>query len=380
MRSAIRTTLLIVVLAAASGCSFFGKEPIYPGQAQGAFGSYASVVETARSQMGVPYTWGGESPHDGFDCSGLTYWVYSQHGIRLPRVSWQQWEVGTPIYGRDLVPGDLVVGAFGNREATLEGVGSWRDIEGDEMHAMTGAGLFGRFVSLSLTLSQPLTLQYRGHVLRDGRKLTMQGFVEPAEPAPLEAPVVLLYGTSMSAGKTTAGRVIVHELSNAGMDVVGVKLTGAGRYRDVLSFQDAGADAVFDFVDAGLPSTVVPEDVFLAAIRPLLGRIARRRPDAVVVEAGASPLEPYNGAAAIAELGECIRCAVLCASDPYAVTGVEHAFGLRPDVVMGPATSTSAAIALVRKLSGVPAVNVLDPGSLPALRRVLAECLDVRLR
>ncbi|HZX22165.1 MAG TPA: hypothetical protein VFF18_01405 [Woeseiaceae bacterium] len=279
-----------------------------------------------------------------------------------------------------VLPGDLVVGAFGNREATLEGVGSWRDIEGDEMHAMTGAGLFGRFVSLSLMLPRPLSLEYRGHVLRDGRKLSMGDFVESAAPQPLEAPVVLLYGTSMSAGKTTAGRVIVHELSNAGLDVVGVKLTGAGRYRDVLSFQDAGADAVFDFVDAGLPSTVVPEDVFLAAIRPLLGRIARRRPDVVVVEAGASPLEPYNGAAAIDELGERIRCAVLCASDPYAVTGVEHAFGLRPDVVMGPATSTSAAIALVRKLSGVPAINVLDPDSLPALRRVLAKCLDIRFR
>lgn len=315
---------------------------------------------------------------------------------RLPPTAWSggDYVVGAvtgtpgPLYeietatGRHVrvLPGDLVVGAFGNREATLEGVGSWRDIDGDEMHAMTGAGLFGRFVSLSLTLPQPLTLEYRGHVVRDGRGLAMRDFVQPSEPDPLEAPVVLLYGTSMSAGKTTAGRVIVHELSNAGMNVVGVKLTGAGRYRDVLSFQDAGADAVFDFVDAGLPSTVVPEDVFLAAIRPLLGRIARRRPDVVVVEAGASPLEPYNGEAAIAELGERIRCAVLCASDPYAVTGVEHAFGLRPDVVMGPATSTSAAIALVRKLSGVPAVNVLDPGSLPALRRVLAECLDVRFR
>jgi hypothetical protein len=279
-----------------------------------------------------------------------------------------------------VLPGDLVVGAFGNREATLEGVGSWRDIEGGEMHAMTGAGLIGRFVSLSIILPRPLTLEYRGHALRDGRKLRMQDFVAPAEPAALEAPVVLLYGTSMSAGKTTAGRVIVHELANAGLEVIGVKLTGAGRYRDVLSFRDAGAAAVFDFVDAGLPSTVVPEDVFLRAIRPLLGRIARRRPDVVVVEAGASPLEPYNGAAAIAELGECIRCAVLCASDPYAVTGVEHAFGLRPHVVMGPATSTSAAINLVHSLSGVPAVNVLDPASLPALRRVLTECLDIRLR
>ncbi|MEJ2603197.1 MAG: hypothetical protein P8172_07855 [Gammaproteobacteria bacterium] len=289
------------------------------------------------------------------------------------------YKIETPT-GRQVrvLPGDHVIGAFGNRQATLEGVGSWRDIVDGRMHAMTGAGLFGRFVSLSLILPLPLSLEYRGHVVRDGRKLVMADFVEPGESSPLETPVVLLYGTSMSAGKTTAGRVIVHELANLGLDVVGVKLTGAGRYRDVLSFQDAGADAIFDFVDAGLPSTVVPEEVFLAAIRPLLGRIARRRPDVLVVEAGASPLEPYNGAAAIHELGPMIRCAVLCASDPYAVTGVEHAFGMRPDVVMGPATSTSAAISLVNKLSGVPAINVLDPASLPALRGVLTATLGVR--
>lgn len=314
---------------------------------------------------------------------------------RLPAANWSGGDyvmgvvTGTPgplykvetVTGRQVrvLPGDLVIGAFGNREATLEGCGSWCDIEGDgRMHAMTGAGLFGRFVSLSLLLPAPLALEYRGHVVRDGRRLAMQDFVEAGEATPLESPVVLLYGTSMSAGKTTAGRLIVHELASIGLDVVGVKLTGAGRYRDVLSFRDAGADAVFDFVDAGLPSTVVPEDVFLAAIRPLLGRIARRRPDVLVVEAGASPLEPYNGAAAIGELGGQIRCAVLCASDPYAVTGVEHAFGLRPDVVMGPATSTRAAISLVQRLSGVPAINVLDPASLPSLRRVLAETLDVR--
>ncbi len=66
----------------------------------------------------------------------------------------------------------------------------------------------------------------------------------------------------MSAGKTTTGRLIVHELHDMGHKVIGAKLTGAGRYRDVLSFRDAGAAAVFDFVDAGLPSTVEPEAKF----------------------------------------------------------------------------------------------------------------------
>ncbi|GKT31233.1 NLP/P60 protein, partial [Aduncisulcus paluster] len=49
-----------------------------------------SVVKSARAQVGKPYKWGGSSPRDGFDCSGLVWWVYHRHGISVPRVSWQQ--------------------------------------------------------------------------------------------------------------------------------------------------------------------------------------------------------------------------------------------------------------------------------------------------
>jgi hypothetical protein len=98
----------------------------------------------------------------------------------------------------------------------------------------------------------------------------------------------------------------------------------------------------------------------------------------LVVEAGASPLEPYNGTAAIEELGDGnIKCKILCASDPYAVVGVEQAFGLKPDVVAGPATSTSAAVDLVRHLTGVEGINVMDPESLPQLREVLKRTLNL---
>ena len=74
-------------------------------------------------------------------------------------------------------------------------------------------------------------------------------------------PVVLLIGTSMSAGKTTTGRIIVHELKRAGLRVAGAKFTGAGRYRDVLAFGDAGADTIIDFVDAACPRLSYRRDV-----------------------------------------------------------------------------------------------------------------------
>ena len=272
---------------------------------------------------------------------------------------------------------DCVVGALGNRAATLEATGSWMDIAGDSMHAMTSAGLFGKVTSLSTLISPTTELQYQGHVVRNGEKVCMPDFAIKGS-GKFEIPSVLLVGTSMSSGKTTTGRLVVHELERMGKKVVGAKLTGAGRYRDILSFRDAGAMAVFDFVDAGLPSTVVPEDDFRRDIRPLLQHIDSLQPDFLVVEAGASPLEPYNGTAAIEELGAGnIRCTILCASDPYAVVGVEKAFGLRPDLVTGPATSTSAAVDLVRNLTGVNGLNVMDPDSLPQLRDVLKNTLKL---
>lgn len=273
------------------------------------------------------------------------------------------------------LPGDHVIGAFGNRAATLEGVGSYADINGDRMHAMTSAGLFGFVTSMSKLLALPFRLRYLGHVVRRATKVCMSDFAVQAEEYPFDIPTIVLVGTSMSAGKTTTGRLIVHELEKMGKSVIGAKLTGAGRYRDILSFRDAGADAIFDFVDAGLPSTVVPEDEFRSAIRPLMHHIASLRPDFLVAEAGASPLEPYNGAAAIGELNGNIACTILSASDPYAVVGVQDAFGIKPDLVTGPATSTSAAIDLVNKLTGVEGINVMDPDSLPALRSMIVRTL-----
>lgn len=275
-------------------------------------------------------------------------------------------------------PGDWVVGALGDRAATLEGVGSWRDVGDDgQMHALTGAGLIGRYSSFSMLLADPLRLKYRGHLCRGGKKVRMADFAITSQSHAFNVPTLLLVGTSMSAGKTSTGRRVCKEMDRAGLYVVGAKLTGAGRYRDILSFLKTGASEIFDFVDVGLPSTIVPESDYRAAIRPLLNHINNLRPDLLVAEAGASPLEPYNGAALIDELGDNVVCTILCASDPYAVVGVMRAYGLTPDLVTGPATQTSAAVELVRKLTGLRGINIIDPAANAPFRTFLVEHLGL---
>jgi peptidoglycan DL-endopeptidase CwlO len=72
-----------------------------------ASGRAAAVLRYAQAQIGKPYVWGAEGPA-GFDCSGLTLRAWEQAGIRLPRVSQDQWNAGTRISRSNLQPGDLV--------------------------------------------------------------------------------------------------------------------------------------------------------------------------------------------------------------------------------------------------------------------------------
>jgi cell wall-associated NlpC family hydrolase len=59
--------------------------------------------------LDVDYRYGGGSPSQGFDCSGLVAYVFQQaYGIRLPHSTQAQSELGTPVAPGDLEPGDLV--------------------------------------------------------------------------------------------------------------------------------------------------------------------------------------------------------------------------------------------------------------------------------
>jgi cell wall-associated NlpC family hydrolase len=65
------------------------------------------VVTAAWRAVGVPYRSGGSSM-SGFDCSGLTRWVYSHVGVSLPHYSVAQWSYGRRVSRRSLAPGDLL--------------------------------------------------------------------------------------------------------------------------------------------------------------------------------------------------------------------------------------------------------------------------------
>jgi peptidoglycan hydrolase-like protein with peptidoglycan-binding domain len=81
----------------------------------------SAAVAAARSKIGAPYVTAGVGP-SGFDCSGLTMWAFRQAGITLPRTSYAQYGVGTPVSHSAVQAGDLVFFNTGGGGASHVGI------------------------------------------------------------------------------------------------------------------------------------------------------------------------------------------------------------------------------------------------------------------
>ena len=80
------------------------------------------IVSLAKNFIGMPYSWGGSSLHEGFDCSGLTTAVYQLIGLNLPHSSKEQYGLGAPVKKSQLLKGDLVFFAI-SRDRKVSHVG-----------------------------------------------------------------------------------------------------------------------------------------------------------------------------------------------------------------------------------------------------------------
>lgn len=122
---------------------------VYGGSGAPAEASSSDAVQVAQEYLGARYLWGGSYP-SGFDCSGLTWYVYREVGVRIPAGSVQQFDTDYGRYVRSmdtLAPGDLVF-----FERTAEGpdithVGIYAG--GGKMIAARSERLGVRYVSLS---------------------------------------------------------------------------------------------------------------------------------------------------------------------------------------------------------------------------------------
>ncbi len=99
MKNIIAISLLLFVTACSSAAPRSGD----------AGGNQGELIPYAKSLIGTPYHYGGESPSTGFDCSGFVRHVYNHtQGIALPRSALAMSRVGKRIKANQMQPGDLV--------------------------------------------------------------------------------------------------------------------------------------------------------------------------------------------------------------------------------------------------------------------------------
>ena len=99
-------SLFLLVLLLVSGCSSTQKAPIDT-QVTPDAGNTRAALDALQLQ-GHPYVYGGKSPEEGFDCSGLVVYVYNRQGLKLPRTTRSLAQQLPPVRPELRQPGDLL--------------------------------------------------------------------------------------------------------------------------------------------------------------------------------------------------------------------------------------------------------------------------------
>lgn len=186
----------------------------------------------------------------------------------------------------NIFPGDLIIGAFGNRYATDQYEGyapaAWRD----QCDLLSIGGVCGEVCSAHTSMGSPTRLRVLGALCdAHGRSLNLRDFARPAAAQLPAGQVILVVGTSMNSGKTTTVGALARALHRAGMRVAAAKITGTAAGKDGRFFQSCGADPVFDFTYCGFPSTyMLDQHDLLAIFADLSNRLAAVAPDFSIIE------------------------------------------------------------------------------------------------
>ena len=157
---------LLLAAAALAGCAAGAPQqqardtkPVVITRTESTLSLGGAVAELAMGMVGARYRYGGTDPVEGFDCSGLVFYTYSQAGFRIPRTSQEQFRAARKIALGDAGAGDLM---FFQDQAKLSHVGIYL---GDGMFVHAPAS--GARVSVA-SIDAPY---YQQHLVAVGRLL-----------------------------------------------------------------------------------------------------------------------------------------------------------------------------------------------------------------
>ncbi|MBP7900905.1 MAG: C40 family peptidase [Gammaproteobacteria bacterium] len=126
-QSVLNLSGLLVLVSLLSACSHSvnhqasSKAIIAPTESLSSNDARQIVVENSIAQLGKPYKLSGNSPNEGFDCSGLVFYTHLNAGKLVPRRAEEQF---TSIkQSKKILPGDLVFFTTDSRGKRVDHVG-----------------------------------------------------------------------------------------------------------------------------------------------------------------------------------------------------------------------------------------------------------------
>lgn len=265
-----------------------------------------------------------------------------------------------------LYPDDTVILCLGDRYAPDQFEGIAQIDATGRCELLAAGGVAGTVRHHHAQMRAATRLRVLGCVADDERRpLNVMRFaMTPSIVPAIRIPVVVVVGSSMNAGKTTACASVIHGLRRAGLRVGAAKVTGTGSFGDVQSYADAGAGEVLDFTDAGYASTYRVDVAQLerVALR-LIGALQARGCEVAVVEIADGLFQQETaGLIASAALRAACHGALFAAADAMgAVAGVQrlraahwNVLGLTGLVTCSPLAASEAEAALVGCDAAVP--------------------------
>lgn len=269
--------------------------------------------------------------------------------------------------------GDILVTALGNRRAQKGYVGEVPKnlMVGDTINLLNLGGVSGICTSENIREVGPaMKVKALGAVIDSKKKhVTIFDYrlFTPAKKIKSKIPLIVVSGTCMEIGKTSAACEVIKSATRSGYKTCGAKVAGIAALRDTTNMQDYGAKEAVSIVDAGYTSSIDNYENNIQATKGAINYLAKSKPDYIIVELGDGILGAY-GVLNILEDKEFkmhIKAHIGCAYDPPGAMKLQEIctkIGAPLDIVSGPVTDNSFGKQFVRDYLNIRGINSLAQG------------------
>ncbi|AIF85274.1 hypothetical protein NTE_03245 [Candidatus Nitrososphaera evergladensis SR1] len=266
-----------------------------------------------------------------------------------------------------IYPGDLLVGVFGNRYATDALEGELFGVQ--DLSILTAGGMIGTVKSRHKEFGRPTSVTFVGFLKnKKGLKVNLKelGF-HLSRPKGALKNIIIIVGTGMNAGKTTAARILVKSLSDQGLKVAACKLTGSVSNRDQDELRSAYARTIIDFSDYGFPSTYLcTKKELFDLFDTMVADLEKTNPDVVIMEIADGILQRETAILLAEQSVKGMIKGIILAADSapaalYAAEKIEE-MGHKVIAVSGAITSSPLFVKEFEENSRIPVYASVDTG------------------